>query len=152
MRVEYRQVDDLGDVVRGLTELGSRTVIFDVEPLIALWDTGKDVLREGVDPAIAEILSVKDIEVIGFATNSMRHLEIHPDHDGVQGLLHIPSSQTVRDPTSSPPSPPPESWSETRSPLTACWPGASASLSPTSSIPALTAPGARGSCTTSVGH
>jgi predicted HAD superfamily phosphohydrolase YqeG len=86
MRVEYRQVDDLGDVVRWLTELGSRTVIFDVEPLIALWDTGEDILREGVDTTITEILAVKDIEVIGFATNSLRHLQIHPDHDGVQAF------------------------------------------------------------------
>jgi predicted HAD superfamily phosphohydrolase YqeG len=77
-------VDDLGDVVTWLTELGARTVIFDVEPLIALWDTGQDVLRDGVDAAIGQVLTVKGIEVVGFATNSLRHLEVDLDHDGVR--------------------------------------------------------------------
>jgi hypothetical protein len=33
MSVRYRQVDDLGGVLAWLTELGAKTVIFDVEPL-----------------------------------------------------------------------------------------------------------------------
>jgi predicted HAD superfamily phosphohydrolase YqeG len=84
MRVGYRQVDDLDDVVTWLTELGARTVIFDVEPLIAAWDTGQDVLRHGVQAAIAQVLVIQGIEVVGFATNSLRGLEINPDHDGVR--------------------------------------------------------------------
>jgi hypothetical protein len=86
MRVAYRQMHDLDDVVAWLTELRARTVIFDVEPLIALWDTGPDVLRDGVDAAIGQILKVRDIEVIGFATNSLRRLEINADHDGVHAF------------------------------------------------------------------
>ena len=33
MGVAYRQFDDLGGVLAWLTELGAKTVIFDVEPL-----------------------------------------------------------------------------------------------------------------------
>lgn len=71
-------------------------MIFDIEPLIAPWDTGEDVLREGVETAIAEILAVKDIEVIGFATNSLRHLQIHPDHDGFQVFTYPEQSNRSR--------------------------------------------------------
>jgi predicted HAD superfamily phosphohydrolase YqeG len=84
MRIAYRQVHDLGDVVGWLTELRARTVIFDVEPLIPHWDTGPDVLRDGVDAAIGQILMIEEIEVMGFATNSLRRVEIEPGHDGVR--------------------------------------------------------------------
>jgi predicted HAD superfamily phosphohydrolase YqeG len=84
MRVSYRRVHDLDDVMTWLTELGARTVIFDVEPLIALWDTGHDVLRQGVDATVDQVLTVKEIEVVGFATNSLRHLELNRNRDGVQ--------------------------------------------------------------------
>ena len=86
MRVGYRPVDDLDDVTSWLIELGARTVIFDVEPLIALWDTGEDILRGGVDATIDQILRVQDIDVIGFATNSRRHLAINPHHDDVRAF------------------------------------------------------------------
>jgi predicted HAD superfamily phosphohydrolase YqeG len=84
MRVGYRPVDDLEDVVSWLVALRARTVIFDVEPLVARWDTGPDVLRDGVEATIAQLHSVPDIAVIGFATNSLRHLKITPDQGGVR--------------------------------------------------------------------
>jgi len=70
MRVPYRRVDDLAGVLAWLAELGSRAVVFDVEPLIARWGTDGDVLRRGVDDTLAQVRTVEAIEVVGFAATA----------------------------------------------------------------------------------
>ena len=74
MRVPYREVTDLAGVVDWLRELGARTVVLDVEPLVAGWDTDADQLRRGVDEVVALLAEVPGLEVVGFATNSLRRL------------------------------------------------------------------------------
>jgi hypothetical protein len=39
MRTAYRDVADPAEAVAWLRELGARTVVLDVEPLVAGWDT-----------------------------------------------------------------------------------------------------------------
>ena len=74
MRVPYREVTNLATVVDWLGELGARTVLLDVEPLVAVWDTGDAELKRGVDEAVALLSEVPSLESVGFATNSLRKL------------------------------------------------------------------------------
>jgi predicted HAD superfamily phosphohydrolase YqeG len=74
MRTAYREVTDLPGVAAWLRETGARTVVLDVEPLVAGWDTDAAVLRRGVDEAVALLAEVPGLEVVGFATNSLRRL------------------------------------------------------------------------------
>jgi predicted HAD superfamily phosphohydrolase YqeG len=74
MRIAYREVADLAGAAVWLRELGARTVVLDVEPLIAGWDTDSAQLRLGVDDAVALLAEVPGLEVVGFATNSLRRL------------------------------------------------------------------------------
>jgi hypothetical protein len=74
MRTAYREVSDLAGAAGWLRELGARTVVIDVEPLVAGWDTGAAELRRGVDEAVALLADVAGLEVVGFATNSLRRL------------------------------------------------------------------------------
>jgi predicted HAD superfamily phosphohydrolase YqeG len=74
VRVPYREVTDLAGVADWLRELGARTVVLDVEPLVAGWDTDADQLRRGVDEVVALLAEVSQLEAVGFATNSLRRL------------------------------------------------------------------------------
>ncbi len=48
MRAEFERVTGLDDVVRHAAELSARTLVFDVEPLVAYWDGGQAALDEGI--------------------------------------------------------------------------------------------------------
>jgi hypothetical protein len=74
VRIPYREVTDLAGAADWLRELGACTVVLDVEPLVAGWDTDDDELRSGVDAAVALLTGVPGLEVVGFATNSLRRL------------------------------------------------------------------------------
>lgn len=45
--MSYRRVATLEEAAVAVRELGLRTVVVDVEPLVAFWDTGSEVLEEG---------------------------------------------------------------------------------------------------------
>jgi hypothetical protein len=79
MRVPYRGVTDLAAAVAWLRELEARTVVFDVEPFVAHWDSGATELRDGVDGVFTLLGTVPGLEVVGFATNSLRR------HEGMLG-------------------------------------------------------------------
>jgi len=58
--------------VRHLEELSPRTVLFDVEPLIAYWDTDRGSLEKGVAAMLRALSGFSGIGVVGFVTNSRR--------------------------------------------------------------------------------
>jgi hypothetical protein len=74
VRVPYREVSSLDAVADWLRELRARTIVLDVEPLVAGWDTGAEELRRGVDEAVALLAEVPGLDAVGFATNSLRRL------------------------------------------------------------------------------
>lgn len=85
MRVPYRAVDDLDEVLAWQVELGARSVVLDVEPLVALWDTDEQVLRAGVDLVLDRFAGTAGVDVVAIATNSLRHLQVEP-RQGVEVL------------------------------------------------------------------
>jgi predicted HAD superfamily phosphohydrolase YqeG len=74
MRVSYQRRDDVEGVVRALGRLGPRTIVVDVEPMIAAWDSGQSSLSRGVACFLERASSVPGLSVICFATNSRRRL------------------------------------------------------------------------------
>lgn len=67
--MRYRRVTTLDDAAVAVRELGLRTVIVDVEPLVAHWKSGSEEIEAGV----ARVRAALDAEVIVvFATNSLR--------------------------------------------------------------------------------
>jgi hypothetical protein len=75
VRGAYRPVADLTEALAWAAELGARTVVFDVEPLVAAWNTDALALRRGVDQVLARADALPRLEVVGFATNSLRRLD-----------------------------------------------------------------------------
>jgi predicted HAD superfamily phosphohydrolase YqeG len=54
-----------------LEQLGVRSVVFDVEPLVALWDSDRHALADGVSELL-ELLTGSGVKSVVFATNSAR--------------------------------------------------------------------------------
>jgi hypothetical protein len=59
-------------------KLSARTVVFDVEPLVAYWDSGQDALDRGVAMVLGQVGAVPGVQVVCFATNSLRRPSVVP--------------------------------------------------------------------------
>ena len=67
-----------------LTSLAAKTVIFDVEPLVADWDSGQDVLDRGIARILDQISAIPGVLLVCFATNSRRRPSVVPQSPGRQ--------------------------------------------------------------------
>ncbi len=72
VRVAYERFAEPRDLLRRARELASRTIIVDVEPLVAYWDTGQEALDAGIAEILGEIGADSHVSVVCFATNSDR--------------------------------------------------------------------------------
>ena len=80
----YEQLTDLPGVLARARELSLRTMIFDVEPLVAWWDSGQEALDRGIAAILAGLGEVPDLRVLVFATNSARRPSAVPTVAGVE--------------------------------------------------------------------
>jgi hypothetical protein len=72
VRVAYERFAAAPDLLRRARELSSRTIILDVEPLVAYWDTGQEALDAGIAAILERIGADTHLSVVCFATNSDR--------------------------------------------------------------------------------
>ena len=72
MRVKYRECVSVEHVRLAVEALAPKTVILDVEPMVAYWNTDVVVLNAGVQHAITLLSTVPSVQAIAFATNSYR--------------------------------------------------------------------------------
>ena len=59
-------------------------MIFDVEPLVAPWDSGQEALDQGIARVLSDIRAVPSVQVVVFATNSARRPAAAPACEGLQ--------------------------------------------------------------------
>jgi predicted HAD superfamily phosphohydrolase YqeG len=59
-------------------------MIFDVEPLVAWWDSGQESLDRGIAAVVSELGELPDVRAVVFATNSARRPSAIPSLPGVQ--------------------------------------------------------------------
>lgn len=84
MPAAYEQLTELNGVLDRARELSVRTMIFDVEPLVAWWDSGRESLDRGIAAVVAELAELPDVRAVVFATNSARRPSAIPSVPGVQ--------------------------------------------------------------------
>jgi predicted HAD superfamily phosphohydrolase YqeG len=84
MTAAYEQLTDLPGVIARARELSARTLIFDVEPMIAWWDSSQQSLDEGIGVILAELDQLPELRAVVFATNSARRPSVLPSVPGVQ--------------------------------------------------------------------
>jgi predicted HAD superfamily phosphohydrolase YqeG len=84
MRAVQARVATLADALRVVEELGAKTVVLDIEPLVAYWDSGQQSLDKGVASVLGEFAKVPGVAAVVFATNSARRPSASPEQPGIE--------------------------------------------------------------------
>jgi predicted HAD superfamily phosphohydrolase YqeG len=92
----YEQLTELDGVLARARELSLRTLIFDVEPLVAWWDTSQESLDQGVAAIVAELAQLPAVRVLVFATNSARKPSAVPSVQGVRVMYVASAGKPLR--------------------------------------------------------
>jgi hypothetical protein len=88
----YVRVTGLAGLFAEARELSVRTLIFDVEPLVAPWHGSQESLDQGIARILGGVRTVPSVRVVIFATNSGRR----PSGPGTafrSGTWHPPGSR-----------------------------------------------------------
>ena len=84
MTVGYANVTGLADLLTEAGKLAVRTIIVDVEPLVAFWDSDQPALDRGIARVLGEVRAVPSVRAVVFATNSARRPSAVPACEGIQ--------------------------------------------------------------------
>jgi predicted HAD superfamily phosphohydrolase YqeG len=74
----YEATADERDIPDRIRRLAPSTVIFDVEPLVAHWDSSQATLDEGIAALIGTMAEISSVRALCFATNSARSPSVPP--------------------------------------------------------------------------
>ena len=96
MRTVVEHVTGLGDAARRAGQLSARTVVVDVEPLVAYWNGTQDALDEGIARVLGEIAGLPTVEVVCFSTNSPRRPSAMPSAAGVRVVYLASAGKPLR--------------------------------------------------------
>jgi predicted HAD superfamily phosphohydrolase YqeG len=96
VRAVFERATGLGDVVRWAGELSARTMIFDVEPLVAYWNGGQEALDQGIERVLSAVAVLPAMEVLCFATNSSRRPSVMPGAAGIRVVYLTSAGKPLR--------------------------------------------------------
>jgi len=96
MRAVFERATGLGDVVRQAGALSTRTLVFDIEPLVAYWDGGQEALDQGIARVLDEVGVLPAVQVVCFATNSSRRPSVAPSRAGLQVVYLASAGKPAR--------------------------------------------------------
>ena len=95
-RSAFTRAAGLDDVVRQAGESAVRTLIFDVEPLVAYWDGGQGALDKGIARVLGAVAVLPAVAVVCFATNSVRRPSAPPQAPGVRVVYLASAGKPLR--------------------------------------------------------
>jgi predicted HAD superfamily phosphohydrolase YqeG len=88
----YDRVFERQQLLRRVADLAAKTIITDVEPLVAFWDTSQESLDEGLATVLGQVAAIPGIEVMCFATNSARRPGVIPTAPGIR-VMYVSSAR-----------------------------------------------------------
>ena len=68
MTSSYVRVTGPADLFAAARELSVRTLIFDVEPLVAPWHSSQESLDQGIARILGDVRTVPSVRMVVFAT------------------------------------------------------------------------------------
>jgi hypothetical protein len=80
----YVRVTGPADLFAAARALSVKTMIFDVEPLVAPWHSSRESLDQGVARILGDVRTVPSVRTVVFATNSARCPSVVPSGNGIQ--------------------------------------------------------------------
>jgi hypothetical protein len=84
MAGDYARVTGLADLIARAAELSVATMIIDIEPLVAPWNSGQQALDQGVARVLGEVRTISSARVVVFSTNSARRPTAIPTCEGIE--------------------------------------------------------------------
>jgi predicted HAD superfamily phosphohydrolase YqeG len=96
VRAVFERATDLADAVHRTGELSAKTVVFDIEPVVAYWNGTQKDLDEGIARVLNEIANLPTVEVVCFSTNSLRRLSVVPTATGVRVVYLASAAKPLR--------------------------------------------------------
>ena len=96
MGAGYERVAGLSEVLTRARELSLRTMIFDVEPLVAWWDSSQQALDAGIAAVAGQLGQLPRLKVVVFATNSARRPAAVPAVPGVRVRYLVSAGKPLR--------------------------------------------------------
>jgi predicted HAD superfamily phosphohydrolase YqeG len=88
----YEEFGDEQEMLDRLRQLSPRTLIIDIEPLVAYWDGTQDALDRGIARVLDLVAAVPGMAVVCFATNSARRPAVQPSRTGVD-VVYLASAR-----------------------------------------------------------
>ena len=88
----YGEFSDEQELLGRLRQLSPRTLIIDIEPLVAYWDSTQNALDGGISHVLHLVAAVPSAAVVCFATNSARRPSIQPRSTGVE-VVYLASAR-----------------------------------------------------------
>jgi len=79
MESGYERLAGLDAALDRAQQLSVQTIIFDIEPLIAHWDSDQEALDRGIAHVLTLADAVPGLKVVCFSTNSLRRPSILPN-------------------------------------------------------------------------
>jgi predicted HAD superfamily phosphohydrolase YqeG len=96
VRATYERVAGLADALRRAGEMSAKTLVFDIEPLVAYWENGQEALDQGVADVLRQAAAVAGVRTVCFATNSVRRPSVVPGHEGVRVVYLASAGKPLR--------------------------------------------------------
>ena len=72
MTAAYERVTSLAELFARIGELALKTLVFDIEPLVAPWNGGQQGLDRGVAEVLDQAGTIPSVRAVVFSTNSAR--------------------------------------------------------------------------------
>jgi predicted HAD superfamily phosphohydrolase YqeG len=96
VRASYQRAASLDAALTYAGDLSARTLIFDIEPLVASWDSDEDALERGVALLVVRASQLPEVRVVCFATNATRRPRAVPGNAGVRVVYLASAGKPMR--------------------------------------------------------
>ncbi len=80
----YVRSTRLDDLLACAARLAVKTLIVDIEPLVAYWNSDQELLERGLADLLGQVRRIPSVRVVVFSTNSARRPSAVPPGDGIQ--------------------------------------------------------------------
>jgi predicted HAD superfamily phosphohydrolase YqeG len=92
----YESFADPRDLLRRAEQLSAKTMIFDIEPLVAFWNSSQEDLDRGIAVTLDQVSHVPGLLVVCFATNSDRRPSTAPASAGLRVMYVASAGKPLR--------------------------------------------------------
>lgn len=91
MKTACERVSGWPDLLPRAAALSPKSIVVDIEPLVAFWDTGQLTLDHGLSAVLDRVAAIPGVEVVCFATNSARRPSAVPAAAGKR-VMYVSSA------------------------------------------------------------